>query len=277
MTKGLPASGKSTWCKEWMAKGGNWKRINKDLLREMLDCGKWSGPNEKFIVKVRDELIIKAMEAGYNVMVDDTNLSDKHEARLRELAKSFQAEFEIKDFTYVTPEECIARDLKRPNSVGEKVIMQMYNQFLKPKSEVYVKDPSLPRAFIFDIDGTLAIMGDRSPYDWSRVGVDTRNESVYLVQRWLRTENTIIVVSGRDSVCREATETWLHDKNIKYDHLFMRPEGNTEKDSIVKRRIFDENIRGKFNVLGVFDDRNQVVEMWRGLGLTVFQVADGDF
>jgi len=26
-----------------------------------------------------------------------------------------------------------------------------------------------------------------------------------------------------------------------------------------------------------FDDRNQVVEMWRGLGLPVYQVADGDF
>ena len=36
-------------------------------------------------------------------------------------------------------------------------------------------------------------------------------------------------------------------------------------------------IRDRWRVVGVFDDRQQVVRMWRALGLTVFQVAEGDF
>jgi len=31
------------------------------------------------------------------------------------------------------------------------------------------------------------------------------------------------------------------------------------------------------DIFAVFDDRQQVVDMWRDNGLTVFQVADGDF
>ena len=57
----------------------------------------------------------------------------------------------------------------------------------------------------------------------------------------------------------------------------MRPEGNNEKDSIIKKRIYEDHIKGKFNVEFVLDDRNQVVEMWRELGLTCLQVAEGDF
>jgi predicted kinase len=288
MMKGLPASGKSTFSKELVRKSGNTKRVSKDDLRAMFDDGKWSRANEEFIIEMRDFLIQMSMLKGYNIIVDDTNLAPKHEARFRQLVKTWNEgvliagekklwEFEIKDFTDIAPEVCIERDLKRANSVGSKVIMQMYNQFLAPKPEIYVHDLSLPRTFIFDIDGTLALMGDRSPYDWSKVSVDKRNESVYLVQRWLRTENEIVIVSGRDSVCRAETEEWLKLQNIKYDHLFMRPEGNMEKDTVIKKRIFEEEIRGKFNVLGVFDDRQVVVDMWRSLGLTVFQVAPGDF
>lgn len=277
MTKGLPASGKSTWCKEWMAKGGNWKRINKDLLREMLDCGKWSRANEKFILDTRDALIWEAFKAGFNVMVDDTNLAEKHKINLKKIADEFGAEFEVKDFTDVSPEVCIERDLKRSNSVGSKVIMQMYNQFLAPKPVVYSPDQTLPQAFCFDIDGTLALMGDRSPYNWSKVGLDSLNYPVFSVQRRLFEAYTIILISGRDSVCRKETEKWLEDNNVDYHFLYMRPEGNTEKDSIVKKRIFDENIKDVYNVVGIFDDRQQVVDAWRSMGLTVFQVAPGDF
>lgn len=56
----------------------------------------------------------------------------------------------------------------------------------------------------------------------------------------------------------------------------MKPAGNTEKDSIIKRRMFDK-IKDEYNILGVFDDRDQVVAMWRYLGLTCFQVDYGDF
>ena len=61
------------------------------------------------------------------------------------------------------------------------------------------------------------------------------------------------------------------------DELFMRPTGDTRKDSILKKEIYDNHIKGKYNVKYVLDDRDSVVEMWREQGLTCLQVAPGDF
>lgn len=58
---------------------------------------------------------------------------------------------------------------------------------------------------------------------------------------------------------------------ILYD-LFMR-----EADYIVKAELFDKYVRHNYNVIGVLDDRTQVVNMWRSMGLTCLQVAPGDF
>lgn len=85
-------------------------------------------------------------------------------------------------------------------------------------------------------------------------------------------------MSGRDGISRELTEKWLEGKDIPYRALFMRAEGDQRKDSIVKKELFDEHVRNNYYVRGVFDDRDQVVSMWRKeLGLTCFQVNYGDF
>jgi len=134
---------------------------------------------------------------------------------------------------------------------------------------------------IVDIDGTLAHKGDRSPFHWERVGEDLPNVPIIrlleCIQESCEDGLVTILMSGRDSVCRPETEEWLRVHHIKYDHLFMRPEGNTEKDSIIKKRLYEENIKDKYSVWLVLDDRNQVVEMWRSEGLICLQVADGNF
>ena len=84
-------------------------------------------------------------------------------------------------------------------------------------------------------------------------------------------------MSGRSSEFRAHTERWLQANNIRYSELHMRAEGDQRKDSIVKRELFDAHVRGKWNVSFVLDDRQQVVDMWRGLGLVCLQVAPGDF
>jgi predicted kinase len=73
-----------------------------------------------------------SLRCGKHVIVDDTNLAPKHEARLRELAEKHGADFQIIDFTHVSVDECIERDRGRSNCVGEKVIRDMYQQFLVP-------------------------------------------------------------------------------------------------------------------------------------------------
>lgn len=274
LTKGLPGSGKSTWAKELIDKNPNsYKRINKDDLRAMVDNGKYSSDNEKFILKIRDSLILLAIQNGKHVIIDDTNLDLKHELHIKDLIKG-KAEIVIQDFTEVPLETCIQRDLKRISSVGEKVIRNMHKQYLQ-KNIKYVEDINLPHAIIVDIDGTLAKMVNRNPFEWNKVKHDSCNDVIkQMVNNY---KGNVIIFTGRDGVCKNDTIEWLHLNDIKYDKLFMRDCGNTEKDSIIKQRMFDNNIRGKYYIDYILDDRNQVVEMWRSIGLICLQVAEGDF
>lgn len=136
----------------------------------------------------------------------------------------------------------------------------------------------MTKAIIVDIDGTLAKMNGRGPFEWNRVGEDKINEPVRQMVNAFADRAQVIIFSGRDGCCRKDTEMWLALNNVRYDALFMRPEGNFEKDCIIKRRLFDEHVAGKYDIQFVVDDRNQVVDMWRkDLGLTCFQVDYGDF
>ena len=131
-------------------------------------------------------------------------------------------------------------------------------------------------AVIFDVDGTLAIKGDRSPYDWSKVGIDLPNHPVILMNQKLYSEDLdIIIVSGRDSACRDQTIEWFVKNHIEYDQLLMREAGNNEKDTVIKKRIYDEHVKDKYNVLCVFDDRPCVVRLWRSMGLFCFDCGNG--
>lgn len=273
---GARGSGKTTWALKLMAdEPGAWKRVNKDDLRAMLDGGRWSKDNEKFVLKMRDAMILAALEAGKHVIVDDTNLHHKHAQQIGQLVKGL-AEVEVMPFD-VPVAECIARDLKRPRSVGEKVIRDMHRQFLAEKPLPIERVDGLQPVIICDIDGTLALAATRGPFEWAKVGEDGPNLPVIALLKALTPGRGIILTSGRKEVCRQATHDWLVRHGINYGELLMRADDDDRKDSIVKREMFDRKIRGKNNVDFVIDDRNQVVEMWRSLGLTVLQVADGDF
>jgi tRNA uridine 5-carbamoylmethylation protein Kti12 len=129
LTKGLPGSGKTTWAKRVIAESpGAYKRVNKDELRVMLDAGRWSPGNERFVEAVRDQIILAAVDAGRHVIVDDTNLDPRHETHIRRLVDG-RAEVVVEDFD-VPLDECIRRDGERPDPVGERVIRQMYRDFL---------------------------------------------------------------------------------------------------------------------------------------------------
>ena len=156
-----------------------------------------------------------------------------------------------------------------------------------PAVEPYVADESLPRAVMVDIDGTLALHGARSPFDETRVREDRPNAPVVATVHALwRAEYRIVLCSGRTEGCRDATEAWLREhlgvdsgtaRFPIHDTLHMRAVGDTRKAAIVKREVFDREIRHRCNVVLVLDDRDQVVEAYREMGLTVFQVAPGAF
>lgn len=139
----------------------------------------------------------------------------------------------------------------------------------------------MQKAILCDIDGTLAKMNDRSPFDWAKVGEDDVNLPIKKLLDLFNCPYSvyeIILMSGRDEVCRKQTELWLLLNGIHHGELFMRPAGDNRKDSIVKKELYEKHIKEKYEVLFVLDDRNQVVEMWRNeLGLTCLQVAEGNF
>ena len=304
--RGLPASGKTTWAKKQDA-----VRINKDDLRAMLDDGKWSSKREKLVLDTRDSIIIKSLRQGRNVIIDDTNLHPKHISRISEVVEAqsqidgVEYEWEVKDFE-ISLHDAIKRDVKRERSVGEDVIRNMYNQFIRPDKRV-VNDPlldaiewdddgnmkitkeaeeraNLPDAVIFDLDGTLALIGDRNPYDASQCEYDKLNTPVFNALRMYQNDGyKIIICSGRSGECVEQTDNWLKKNGIAPDLFIMRdPEykddnGQRIPDNELKQKMFMGHIYNKFNVEVVYDDRQKVVDMWRDLGLTVFQVADGRF
>lgn len=302
ITRGLPASGKSTWANEIVRDpASNTKRINKDDLRKMIHANVWSKETEHAIVAARNTLIQTFLRLGHNVIVDDTNIETKHIADIFHLvACEFpNVEIEVKDFDD-NVEDCIENDLHRDAKVGEQVIRSMDKRYnrnalgdwkklynFKYGEDFVVRNEHLTKdIFIVDIDGTIAHMSDeRHPFDWDNVDLDLPNQNVIdLIQHIATGSASVIFMSGRDEAARQKTEAWLR---VVFPHWFfqfgngallMRSAGDMRKDYIVKRELFEAHIRDRFNVIGVFDDRDQVVHMWRKqLGLTVFQVAEGNF
>lgn len=281
--RGLPASGKSTYAKELIAKEpGRWVRTNKDDLRALLHGGKWSKENEKFIISVRDNIIEAALMDKKNVIVDDTNFAIAHEIAIRKIADKYKVEVEVVFFD-VPVEECITRDAKRPNPVGTKVIYEMYVRHIKSNKVYqidrfsYVHDSFKPKTLLIDLDGTATFnLGDRGFFEWDKVHLDSPNIELATLLNALADKFTIVYVSGRDEVCRVKTCQWLIDNNFPYQNiLFMRPEGDMRADEIVKRELYDKFIKDKFDIWGVFDDRPKVIRMWRSLGFMVYNCGDG--
>ncbi len=275
---GLPASGKSTFARNLLNNDATYKRINRDDLRMMLDNGVWSKGREKHIRQTELMLAEYFSSQGFNIIVDDCNLSPSAKGMWQEFAKKVNATLELKDFTHVDVETCIERDRKRQNYVGERVIRQMYRDFLQPKPPVLEIDTSLPTAIVCDLDGTLALLNGRNPYDASRCEEDLVNEPVAdILKTYFLNGYTILLASGRSEQHRPQTERWLQQNSIQYNALFMRSSGDGRKDAIIKREIYEQHMQGRYTIKFVLDDRNQVVDLWRSLGLTVLQVAEGDF
>ena len=306
ITRGIPSSGKTTWAKKWVSEDPDTRiRVNRDDLRMMSfgRAGRLTHEQESMITSMSRMSVKNALTNGIDVVVDDMHLRPKYIQEWVNLCSALDADWEIHEFP-ITVEEAIGRDqgVDRPEAyrVGEEVIGEIAQKFypngrfipFSPKEKDTSSDSEVkyngtqdkPDAIIVDIDGTVAKMDGRSPYDYSLVSTDNRNHVVADLVELLSSFMHIIYVSGRPDSCREDTEEWLR-ANIwtwlggvtQDDCLYMRKEEDGRPDTMVKLEIFNKYIRDNYNVRFVLDDRNSVVEMWRNLGLTCLQVDEGNF
>jgi tRNA uridine 5-carbamoylmethylation protein Kti12 len=134
ITRGLPASGKTTMARAWVTDDREHRaRVNRDDLRSMLDHGEFvQGVTEPRVLAVRDAAILSLLRKGLGVICDDTNLPQRTACDLARLAKQAGADFHVIDLTHVPLEECLARDAARADKtpVGETVIRDMHARFL---------------------------------------------------------------------------------------------------------------------------------------------------
>lgn len=290
ITRGLPGSGKTTW-----AKGTGVTRVNRDDLRWMLHGKRtYTREAERQVTAAQRAAVEALLRAGVDVVVDDTNLPARYVREWIELAVRCSATVMVLDRFLVVPvEECVRRDAGRPDTdrVGESVIRDLHARYLAgqtlplpvpdadPPPRRYTPPDGAPRAVLVDLDGTVCLRQGRDPYDETRVGEDAPNAPVLAaVYAMAAMGHRVIFMSGRSEGCRAETEKWLNENyQLLYEGLHMRAAGDGRRDAVVKAELFDTHVRDRYRVAAVFDDRRQVVQMWRAMGLTVFQVADGDF
>jgi hypothetical protein len=161
-------------------------------------------------------------------------------------------------------------------------------------------------AFICDIDGTVALhmnpdgTNRRGHYEYEKVSEDLPNpvaikvvQNLWLWDQEVEAREDVIVplfVTGRtdcnEGQVRHDTLNWLTNNfpigMVSDDRLLMRNEffqggHDYRPDYIIKEEIYDEKIEPFYNVLYCWDDRLQVISMYRGKGLTVFDVAGNTF
>ena len=135
-------------------------------------------------------------------------------------------------------------------------------------------EDNFPKAIICDLDGTLALLTDREPFEWDQVLHDKVNEPIKeMLNLFHRNGYQILLVSGRDTSAEKLTQDWLKGNTIKYDKLFLRPIDDNQSNSNFKRDLFRQKIIKDYHVKFVIEDMRDVTDMYRTeFGLTVFQV-----
>lgn len=281
ITVGISASGKTTWARQYAQETGA-IITNRDDLRFSLtgakDWGeyKFNRKIEDIVTQIQRTTVCAAYDAGKDVICADTNLNAQKRGELINYLEDIGYRVSLRTFD-ITFEEALRRDSLRANGVGKDVLYRQWKDWLVFSGRrVYEPCEGAPKAVIFDVDGTLAHMTGRKPYAWAEVGSDAVDPHLArILEAYIHAGYAVLVVSGRDGVCKPETAKWLYDNDLEYDALFMREEGDMRKDTVVKEEIFWNQIAHRYNVEVVFDDRPSVVRMWQDIGIPkVIAVAD---
>lgn len=298
LSVGPPAIGKSTWALEQVRKtNGKFKRLNLDDMRDMCGITSFDPTEEKSIQDAMYAMGLKLLNDGYDIIADNTNLSDKSWLAWCDIARKV-GDCIVEEKTFdsdISLKELLKRNSLRSRNVPDGVIEKMYKKWIhKVKNdpiyfpsvgllnsiEQYEKLRTHKRAcIIIDLDGTLAIHTDRDIFDYMKSDQDVLNSPLaYIINALSKFDVDVIIVSGRSDNCLQITKDWLYVHDVHYDEIYMKPlERESDDDVSFKTEIYEKYIKDIYNVIAVFDDRDKVVSMWRLFNLPVYQVYNGDF
>lgn len=299
MMQGPPAGGKSTKARELYEEDKLHRVIvNRDAIRDSRG-DYWVPEQEQYISKLEEYAVRSAIESGLSPIIDATNLNPKTIQKWVDIAKEYLVD--LTTIECVVPyKEALERDSKRERSVGVMVLRNFYKKYyphlIAPMSDerkMLEWDPNKQKSIIVDVDGTLTLRNNRSPFDYEKAGEDSPDfRMCNIIKSLIESDENyqVFFLTGREDIgnCRQITEDWIgthvYPKHgpagfLPKDNwkLLMRSEGDHRPDEVVKKEIYENRIAPRYNVVAVFDDRDKVVKMWRGLGLLCVQPYWGDF
>lgn len=304
LCRGIQGSGKSYFSKKWVEENPEHRvRFNFDDMRNML--GKYWVPSREHINKNMMWSGINAAaycDTPYDIIIDNMNLNPKGWKEVEDWINTYnnssfakltntKYELEYKDF-WTPVEECIRRDATRPNPIGEKVIKETWRRYRNFIISSDIKEMLKNKAkhvdggkpvILVDMDATLCLNTSGRPFygENSASGMleDIPVEEICRLVRQMGEHCLVFIVTGREGTAEvvDATKEWLKKNKIPSDAIFFRPVGDYSPGPDCKKRIYEENIKGKYNVQFVLDDNSKCVRMWREQGLICLQPNEGKF
>lgn len=292
---GVSGSGKTTLSQKQVRNTPGTVRVNRDDLRStlfMMDSTYYERSDlrecEKLVTEFSEQIIYDSLHKGLNVVLDNTHLEKKYVDDI------------IRKFNHLSPIELVLVEVDKYQaklrvtlrsgyqSLNTDYIDRQFQQLEKLKKQLHgtpflypqvnseiTFNTNLSPTYLVDIDGTVALKGDRDIFDDSKLHLDTEIKAVGNVVRALSEHGyRIIYVSGRQDSCYSTTRKWLEDKNLWFHdtEMYMRAEKDQRPDYIVKEEIIVNDIYPKYNVIGVLDDRLQVTREYYRLGIPVLNV-----
>ena len=292
---GVSGCGKTTQClKDMAADPANSVRVNRDSLRASVygltkesTAEYYARPDlhelEREITRLEDSIIKQALAEGKNVYADNTHLKRSYikkyfrfgvpvEIQFIEESKSLLNHRRLQRNDHVISEELLDSQIER-----YRELRRNWEPIVASPVFQLDNDQSKGACIIFDLDGTLAKMHNRTPYEFHKVDDDLPNWPVINAIKTYQAAGFVVgVLSGRDDSCLKSSRIWLAGYGIYPDFLELRKTGDNRPDWQVKQEMW-KKVCEQYHIFAMYDDRDQVVARARELGLTCFQVDYGNF
>ena len=243
-----------------------------------------------------------------DIILSNTNLTANHRNALIRNLEQNGFYVTVKVFNPSLNDLLHYNQLRR-NKVKNSVIFSMYqslqhqlDEIMQLNDVILVTNHQYHNSYnndvvICDLDGTIAHIkksgsgkGHRTFFEMHKVKFDVFDDIVYTMVNSLveSYDADLVFFTGRNAHCFDQTVEWL-DKNLeKYSDsdgmsrtlqnngykLYSRLLGDYRKDYEIKKELYDTFIDGRYEVLAVFDDRPQVVNLWHDMGLKVISLGD---